>query len=336
MPGTHDPAYLETLRQAAEWFAVLGSGDADPEMHRRWQAWVEASTEHRRAWQQVEAISGHFALPAEERPAASAALDAAFNMPRHAPQRRRVLKALALLGASTSVGWGVWTTPQYRSLLAAATGGIGAAFRTGTGQTAEFPLPDGGRLWLDTASAADADYGPALRRIALHRGQMLVDSAPDAVAPPRPLVVDTAEGRLRALGTRFAVRQLDGATEVAVFAGRVEARPAQAGAGARIVAAGQQLRFTSGAIGAPQAADAAREAWTRGVLLADNLPLAQVVAEIARYRHGFLRCDPAVADLRVAGGYPLLDPDRALAMLEAALPVRVRRRLPGWTVVEPR
>ncbi|ASI68637.1 hypothetical protein BA022_08815 [Diaphorobacter nitroreducens] len=324
------------MRQAAEWFAVLGSGDADLEMHRRWQAWVEASTEHRRAWQQVEAISGQFALPAKERPAAAAALDAAFDATRHALHRRRALKTLALLGMSASVGWAAWTSPQYRSLLVAAARGFGADYRTGTGETAEFPLPDGGRLWLDTASAADAEYGPALRRIALHRGRVLVDSAPDTISPARPLVVDTAEGRLRALGTRFAVRQLDDATEIAVFAGRVEVHPAQAEAGTHIVAAGQQLRFTSGTIGAPQAADAAREAWTRGVLLADNLPLAQVVAEIACYRRGLLQCDPAVADLRVAGGYPLLDSDRALAMLEAALPVRARRRLPGWTVVELR
>ncbi len=59
------------------------------------------------------------------------------------------------------------------------------------------------------------------------------------------------------------------------------------------------------------------------------------MAELARYRHGHLAVDPAVAGLPVMGTYPLDDTDRALAMLEAALPVRVRRRLPWWVTLEP-
>lgn len=318
----------DALRQAAEWFAALGAADAGEQDKARWRAWHDARPEHRQAWQRVQAISGRLVLPQQERAAAEAALDAA----RHAGQRRRAIKALALFGVSAGAGWAAWRSPPAQTLLA----GLGADYRTATGDTAEFTLADGSRLWLDTASAADADFGPALRRIVLRSGRVLVETAADAVRPARPLVVDTAEGRLRALGTRFGVQQLGGITELTVYAGRVEVRPHDPAAGVRIVETGERLRFTSGAIEAPQAAALAGEAWVRGVLLAHNLPLPVFVAELARYRRGLLHCDPALAHLRVAGGYPLRDPDRALAMLEAALPVRVRQRLPGWVVVEAR
>lgn len=318
----------DTLRQAAEWFAMLGAGDAGEQDRARWRAWHDGRAEHRYAWQRVQAISGRLALPEGERTAAEAALDAAHQ----AGRRRRAIKALAMFGVTTATGWTAWQSLLGQSALA----GLGADYQTGTGETAEFALADGSRLWLDTASAADARFSPALRRIVLRAGRVLVETAVRAGPPAGPLVVDTAEGRLRALGTRFAVQQFDGATEVAVYAGRVEVRPSDAAGESRIVEPGQQLRFTRGAIAAPQGAGAAGEAWARGVLLADNLPLPDFVAELARYRRGLLRCDPALAHLRVAGGYPLRDPDRALAMLEAALPVRVRQRLPGWVVVEAR
>ncbi|MFT7774212.1 FecR domain-containing protein [Roseateles sp.] len=316
----------DTLRQAAEWFAVLGAGDAGDGERARWQAWLAERPEHGRAWQRVEAISAQLDLPVEERAAADSALAAAH----HVARRRQALKALALLGVSVSAGWAAWKSPSGQSMLA----GLGADYRTATGETAEFTLADGSRLWLDTASAADVDLGPALRRIVLQAGRILVETA--SGMSQAPLVVNTAQGRLHALGTRFCVQQFAAATEVAVYAGRVEARPGDTGAGSRVVQAGEWLRFTSASIGTPQPAMTGGEAWVRGVLLADNLPLPAFLEELARYRHGLLRCDPAVAHLRVAGGYPLRDPDRALSMLEAALPIKVRRRLPGWVVIEAR
>lgn len=316
----------DTLRQAAEWFAVLGASDAGDRERARWQAWLAERPEHGRAWQRVEAISAQLDLPVDEREAAAAALAAAH----HVARRRQALRTLALLGVSVSAGWVAWKSPPAQSMLA----GLGANYRTATGETAEFALADGSRLWLDTASAVDVDLGPALRRIVLRAGRLLIETA--SGMSQAPLVVDTAQGRLHALGTRFCAQQLANATEVAVYAGRVEARPGDGGAESRIVQAGERLRFTSASIGASQPTMAGGEAWVRGVLMADNLPLPAFLEELARYRHGLLRCDPSVAHLRVAGGYPLRDPDRALRMLEAALPVRVRRRLPGWVVVEAR
>ena len=75
-------------------------------------------------------------------------------------------------------------------------------------------------------------------------------------------------------------------------------------------------------------------------MLADNLPLGQLIEEFSRYRPGHLGCDPAIAGLPVMGSFPLKDTDQALHLLEAALPVRVEKAMAWWVNVgrkrEPR
>ena len=81
---------------------------------------------------------------------------------------------------------------------------------------------------------------------------------------------------------------------------------------------------------------AAREsaaAWSRGVLVAENMRVADFLEELGRYRAGFLRCDPAVADWRVTGVFSVLDTDRALRNLMLGLPLAVNYRTPYWVTV---
>jgi transmembrane sensor len=57
--------------------------------------------------------------------------------------------------------------------------------------------------------------------------------------------VDTQEGRVRALGTRFSVSQDESLTQVAVFQDAVEIQPADSIALNQTLRAGQALRFAS-------------------------------------------------------------------------------------------
>ncbi|KAG1069089.1 hypothetical protein G6F55_014487 [Rhizopus delemar] len=72
------------------------------------------------------------------------------------------------------------------------------------------------------------------------------------------------------------------------------------------------------------------------MLAVRNWRLADLVDELARYRRGVLRCDPAVAGLRVSGAFPLADTDGSLRLLEKTLPVRISRVTPFWVTVAPR
>jgi transmembrane sensor len=85
---------------------------------------------------------------------------------------------------------------------------------------------------------------------------------------------------------------------------------------------GPKLRLVPGA-----------DAWTRGMLVVDNAPLEDVIAELGRYRQGYLGVASDVADLRITGSFPLNDIDLALNALTPTLPVAIEQRTPWWVTV---
>ncbi|WP_349617691.1 FecR domain-containing protein [Azotobacter salinestris] len=313
-----------TLQQAAEWFARLHADPHDATTGEAWRRWHGQSEAHRQAWQYVERVSRRFAPLQGDVDAAAQTLRTAR---RTNLSRRHAVRSLALLSGGALLGWIGWRATPLPQLLMAWQ----ADYRTATGEVRDFLLTDGTHIWLNGASALDADYRPEWRRLRLLAGEVLIDTAEEA----RPFIVDTAEGRLRALGTRFSVTQQDGGTRLAVFAGAVEVRTAGTGA-VRLVRAGEQLRFGRHAIGIPEPAAATRQAWARGILLVDDMPLAAFVEELSRYHRGYLGVAPEVAQLRVMGAYPLHDPEQILAMLESALPIAIHRPLPWWTSIGAR
>lgn len=315
-----------TLEQAAEWFAVLRSDLVSDEERQRWHAWLDTREENRLAWQRVEAISSGLSLPKAAPEAANAALSAAVL------QRRRSLKMLSLFAVTGLVGWSASRNSDLQMVLA----DLNADHRSVVGQIRNLALADGTQLWLNTNSSLDAEYDERIRRVKLRKGEVMVATNPDGRSPARPFIVYSAQGSLQALGTRFNVRQLDGKTRLSVFEGRVKIVPVDSDAAARIIEAGEQAEFTRTDITTVVPADAAHLAWSRGVLLADNMPLGKFIEELARYRSGYLACDPAIAHLRVVGGFPLNQPDQTLTMLEAALPVKAHTTLPWWVTVRAR
>jgi transmembrane sensor len=308
------------LVQAAQWYATLQAGDATAADRRRWQDWLLADPAHRSAWQKVEAVSRQFdAVPAQE-PAL-----AALRLPR---ARRSAVKKLLALAAVATVG-GVVSQPGSRDYLAA----LGAGEKTAVGEIRKLALVDGSELWMNTDSAIDIDFSATLRRILLHRGEILLHGAVATAQAARPLAVDLAQGRLSASGTRFSVARDGPAATLAVFEGEVRVDLAADG-GSRVVQAGTRLQFAHGAFGAAGPVDDMADAWTRRRLSVDRMRLGDFIAALARYRHGHLGCDRAVADLLLTGSYPVDDMERVFTALEKTLPVRVKRIMPWWVTIE--
>jgi len=322
MPGAQDIPYA-TLVQAAEWYATLRADAVDEHERQRWQAWLARDAGNRQAWARVEAISQNVAIARQTPNASSAALHVAGAQ----RQRRKLVKTLALAAFGTGLGWQLARMEDVQVAVA----GLGASHRVGVGQRSETVLDDGTRLWLDSGTLLDQRFDKAQRLVVLHRGEIVLQSGRDA---RRPLVVHSRQGSMRALGTRFQVRQFEGSTRLGVSEGRVEVTPFDAHTPMLVVEAGQEVTFTRAGVSEAVALPAGREAWTRGMLIAEDLSLGAFLAELSRYRHGHLGCDPAIAGLRVVGAFPAHDSEQALAMLEAALPVRARRVLLWWVTVE--
>lgn len=322
-PSLNKPSFI-ALQQASQWYAQLCDREPGDEHYHHWQRWMDESEEHRHAWEFVLTVSQRFQPLRGD--GQQPALDTLLHKPA-SMTRRRALKLAALLSTGTLLSWLTYRhTPLKDSLLA-----MTADHHSAVGEIKSLTLPDNTRLWLNTASAIDIRYSDQRREIALLTGDILIETAADA----RPFFVTTAQGRMQALGTRFSVAQESEATTLTVYQHAVDANAKYASA-ARRVNAGYHLRFNAdgqGNILPNQQNDAD---WSHGRLQADNMPLGEVVAQLSRYRHGYLACQPAIADLRVMGTFPLTDTDMALNMLAQAFPVRIHRRFPWWVTVEPR
>lgn len=322
------------LRQAAEWFATLQDERLSEAEHQRWRDWIAASPAHARVWDRVNAISQPFARATGAAP--PQALRDTLSKAQSAG-RRRALRFLSLGGLVIGAGLLVHRSLSWQKWwhdYAVAH----ADHRTSIGERQHVALPDGTQLDLNTATAVNVAYGRSLRRIVLLAGEILIDSAADNASPSRTLVVDTACARLTALGTRFGVRGDMHSGHVAVFEGAVRISLAN---GVQLdVAAGRQARFTADGIVPDGQAELARESWTRGQLVADDLSLAAFVAELSRYTPVAFTVSPQAANLRIVGAYPIAQPARdipvILAALESALPIRVERTPEGGLHIRTR
>jgi transmembrane sensor len=315
--GFIDPAIVQ---RAAEWTARLWSGDASEADQAACAAWRNVHAAHEEAWQRLQGFGQRLrSVPAE------VALPALRKPLRVQLERRR---AMQLLGLCITVG-GVGHALRSTDAWTLAT----SDHRTATGEVRSMTLPDGTLLTLSSATAIDLRYTGQERLIVLRAGEVLVNSAPDQTSPYRPLLVRSSQGTVQALGTRFTVRQDEHASRVEVFEGAVEIRPMHNGKATLRLHAGQGTRFTAEGVREPAAVQESAASWTRGVLVADAMRLDDFTAELSRYRPGVLRCDPAVAALRVTGVFSLQDTDRALHNLTLGLPVALTFRSRYWVTV---
>lgn len=310
-----------TLEQAADWFARLRAAPADAALRGQWQQWLEQQERHRVAWAYVERISQRFD---SLQPQAGAAHQTLASLRRTQRSRRQLLSSLCVLSGGVALGWLGWQRHWVDDLQA-----LNASSRTAVGEVRRQVLADGTTLWLNSATALDIQLDSQRRLLTLYSGEVLIETAADT----RPFQVQTRAGSLVPLGTRFSVRQQGARTLLNVYEGAVRATCAASGV-QRVANAGQSVGFDAIAMAATTPASAQRQAWSKGLLVADDMPLGDFIAELASHRRGHLAVDPLIAQLRVMGTYPLNDTDQVLAMLESALPVRVTRRFDWWVNIE--
>lgn len=307
------------LTEAATWLMELHQGPLNPRQRAQFAEWRQRSHEHERAWEKASALLEKFdALP----PSGARALKQMAM-----PERRSAIKMLTVL---LMAGPAAWLTHR-----AAPWQQQGHSYSTATGERRDIVLADGTGLSLNTDTAIEIEFDQSRRIVHLRRGEIMITTASDGARPPRPFLVAVAEGRVRALGTRFVVRQLDGRSRVAVFAGAVQVSPRDAPSANTIIPAGKQSTFSRTRVDALVPADEISTAWKNGMLVVDRMPMAQFIAELGRYRRGTLQCAPALARLPVSGVFPLADTTFTLSLLEQTMPVRVRYLTRYWVTMVP-
>ena len=231
-------------------------------------------------------------------------------------------------------------------------------YATATGERLTVTLKDGSQLTLDTQTELRVAFTPSERTIRLTRGQAVFEVAKD---PRRPFVVEVYDRRLIAVGTAFDVR-LDGVQiNVTMIEGtvRVErttdldatanarsaairstsaspksgsARP-EPGASASpqpvvtTLTAGEQLTVDSESQDHVRSADPDRvTSWRRGQVIFDNTRLGDAIGELNRYSDTKIKLsDPALADLRLSGGFATGRPTVFVEAITTYFPIQVAK-----------
>ncbi|MGY2439148.1 FecR domain-containing protein [Pseudomonas sp. SDO52101_S400] len=314
-PASSRPVPAHVLDAAIAWQLTLDS--STPLEREEFAKWHAANEEHARAWRQLGMLDQRFSLA--NGPARTALLQSREGI------RRRVRKlgsglasvvvvvGLSLLAAEHYLPLDYWFADQ----------------RTATGEQRTVRLADGTVVNLNTHSAVDVRFDDKQRLIVLQEGEILIETGH---GDARPFIVETREGHMRALGTRFLVKREEQGTRLSVLQSAVAAHP-QSDPQEQILREGQQVLIRNNGLDAVVALNPGADAWTRGMLVVDNARLEDLVNELGRYRRGHLGITREVADLRITGSFPLHDTDKALSALLPTLPVQIEQHTPWWVTV---
>lgn len=305
------PALTPALQAAIDWLVRLDSGNTQPSDLASFEAWLAASNLNRQAWEALNNTLAPAFTPLANAGTAHAA-SRALRASGVSVERRRLLRngsaLLVLLGLGSTLAL------QRRMPLQ----GLLSDVYSATAERKTLSLPDGSVLTLNARSAVNIRFNTSLRRLHLLQGELCVQVAAEA---GRPLEVITGQGSIRALGTRFSVRQL--ADESLVGVQQHSVQVTNSSGRQAVVVSGQALRFGADRL-LPLSGDQSHvDAWMQGRLDVENESLGAVIDALRPYRQGLLRVSKAAAQLRVFGAFSLDDSDFALQSLAEALPITV-------------
>lgn len=214
-------------------------------------------------------------------------------------------------------------------------------YHTKTGEQRNIELADGSRILLNTNTAVSVDYRNSFRQITLHHGQARFTVARDV---QRPFEVNSGGLTVRALGTVFDVyRQDSGEIDVTVqehaVAVRTQNKTGTSADGQPTqveVKEGQHLRYDGkNNLDKPESVDGVQAAaWQQRRLFINDRPLAELIAELERYRVGrIFLADAELKNFRVSGLFSLADPDGALVKVRKILALQETRLGPWWVLL---
>lgn len=321
------PLSRSIVDAAIDWAVKIHFGTPTPEVNAAFDKWLADNALHPLAWDRVQLMFGAMSgVPGAV--AADVLRETQEQRVRQRARRRRALCKLAALGVVSPIAFwlGREHTPWQRLL---------ADFSTGLGERTQVRLADGTVVDLNSDTAMSVDMAAEQRLVTLRRGEIYVRTGHDAaLTRDRPFFVRTPYGLIQALGTRFTVRLAGDESRLFVDEGAVRLSPVDGGS--VLLGAGESgwLARTEAGVSPRQAIDPT--SWTDGVISGSRIRLADLLAEVARYRVGGIVCDPRIADLRVSGTFHIDDTDGVLRFLAHTQSLRVAYYTPLWVRVGPK
>lgn len=335
------------LSEACSWFIDCNEGEFDATGRGRFNEWLRRSPEHMRAYIEIaaawddsaglkgaqpldptalvtQALAETNVVPFDPRASGLYAPDSVLE-PR-APRRTgggRVAWLFFAVAASALLAVGIGFLDQRNTYI------------TGIGEQRSIVLDDGSTVELDARSQLRVHFSHAERTVDLKDGQALFRVKKNAA---RPFVVLSSGTRVQAVGTQFDVYRKAIGTTVTVVEGRVAVTDASVPTGAAgstairaaeapiLLSAGEQLTVSPPAIPHVVRADiGVATAWTQRMLVFEETPLSEAVAEFNRYNsRQMIIEDTSLAAYHIRGHFEASDPSRLIQFLRERFNVDVR------------
>jgi transmembrane sensor len=201
-----------------------------------------------------------------------------------------------------------------------------ADLKTDTGEMQSFTLEDGSKVSLGARSAIKLDFKADKRQIDLVQGDIYIDVAKD---PNRPLIIHTPQADYKALGTRFIVNQYPKRSVLNMLHSKVEATALQAAPLSKVVQQGENITADSQGLSQITKIDTASTefAWQKQQILANDLPLSDLLNRLGRYHHQYLLFNQAtLAQYKVSGVINTQqDLEQTLALLATQYPLKIKK-----------
>lgn len=305
--------------QADYWLTLLNSPLADEQQQQAFQQWLDENAENRAAfakarkfWQKMDTLTSNQIERLEQRLSSD---------PVVSGKPRNTLRPI--------LQFNPWAFPAIACLLWVVVFGLNewpcyfADYRTDTGEQKTIQLSDGSTIVLNTESALSVDYSKFGRTLTLHSGEAYFKVAPDA---ERPFDVNTENSQVRALGTAFDVKSVDGDMTVTVYQHAVSIAFRQ-GEVINHLQEGERLAFKNKQATRTETVDLQQAgSWRKQRLVFSDQPLDNVIAELNRYRPGkIIILDNQLAKHLVTGVFDPYDTEAALSAIEKTLNVKEYR-----------
>lgn len=309
---------VHAAAQAEHWVVRLASGDLEATELATFKTWLAIDPAHRAAfdreralWQSLEGTKAAFSsIPVPRR-------SRLHSLTRLA-KPRRALAAAAVAATAVLLMPGLALRLQ-------------ADVIAERGEVRSVTLPDGSHAMLDSEGAIDIAYSDSERRVRLLRGKAWF-----AVkhGDPRAFRVAALDGVTQDIGTAFEVDRGATAVTVSVTEGAVNVASSSPG-DPRILRASERARYREGgAVERIASMEPSRIApWRRGIIVVEDRPVTEAIAEVSRYRRGYTWVIGGDAKAtRVSGVFRTNAPDEAIATLTQMAGLGIIR-LPGGIAI---
>lgn len=324
---TNESTQLED--EALDWVMRFASGAASRHDIDSLQQWARQSPAHTaafdqasRAWQlvgDVGAVSGGASV-ARSRVRAAASPAARPRIGR----RGFLAGGLAASAAGAAILavrppldlWPSWTE-------------LAADYRTEIGQQRQIKLFDSVVIDMNTrTSIALRSSGNEAKRIELLTGEAMVSTPQKAAGA---VAVIAGDGSITARDARFNVRRDPNSVCVTCLDGEVRIERQSM---SQTLSVGRQIAYSDRELGAIVVADPAFvTAWQGGIVIFHSTPVAEVIAEVNRYRSGkIILTNDALGRERFSARFRIENIERVIGQIEQIFGARATA-LPGRIVL---